>query len=178
MRRIIPFYAFTRKNIELQLHVAGHNPERINQIIRSVENVQNLWETNLSAEEKKNLPAYLKEYLSAPVGRTKQGVPQFLRNFGTPIEAFTELVKFRAEGKSSIERTFLSTLSRVNPYLKVPIELGIGKDSFRQRDIKDVYTAKEFELLTQTGPDFLVDWLRLKKVMKKDFTTGRSRTVF
>lgn len=174
MRRVIPFYSFNRKNVELQLKVLGTNPQRINQVIRSIENVQNLWETNLTPEEKKNLPAYLNEYLSVPVGRTNQGVPQFVRNFGTPIEAFTELVKFGAEGKSGIERTFLATLSKVNPYLKVPIELGIGKDSFRQRDIKEVYTATEY----QDAPKFLKDFLRLKEVTKKDFATGLPRTTY
>lgn len=174
MRRVIPFYSFNRKNIELQLHVLGHNPQRINQVIRSIENVQNLWETNLTAEEKKNLPAYLNEYLSVPVGRSKQGVPQFVRNFGTPIEAFTELVRFGAEGKSGIERTFLATLSKVNPYIKVPIELGIGQDSFRMRDIKEVYTAPEY----QDAPEFVKDYLHLKTVTKKDFATGLPRTTY
>ena len=174
LRRVIPFYSFNRKNIELQLHTLGHNPERINQVIRSIENVQNLWETNLTPEEKENLPAYLKEYLSVPVGRSKQGVPQFVRSFGTPIEAFTELVKFQAEGKSTIERTFLATLSKVNPYIKVPIELGIGKDSFRQRDIKDVYTAPDYE----KAPQFLKDYLNLRAVTKKDFATGIPRTTY
>src|SRR3990167_8227084 len=174
LRRIIPFYSFNRKNVELHLHVLGHNPQRINQVIQSIENVQNLWETNLTPEEKENLPAYLKEYLSFPVGRTSQGVPQFVRSFGTPIEAFTELVKFSAEGKSSIERTFLGTLSKVNPYIKVPIELGIDKDSFRQRDLKEVYTATEYE----KAPEFIKDWLRIKAVTKKDFATGRPRTTY
>jgi hypothetical protein len=174
MRRIMPFYSFNRKNIELQLHVLGNNPQRINQIIRSIGNVQNLWETNLTEEEKENLPAYLKDYLSVPVGRSSSGVPEFVSTFGTPIEAFTELVRFQAEGKSTIERTFLATLSKVNPYLKVPVEIGIGKDSFRQRDLKDVYTAPEYE----KAPQFLKDFLQLKAVVKKDFTTGIPRTTY
>mgnify|MGYP001613979077 CR=1 FL=1 len=174
MRRIIPFYSFNRKNLELQLHVLKTNPQRINQVIRSVENVQNLWETNLTSEEKDNLPAYLKEYLSVPVGRTNQGTIQFVSDFGTPIEAFTKLVKFDAEGKSSIERTFLSTLSQVNPYIKVLTEIGIGKDSFRQRDIKDVYTAPEYEI----APQILKDYLRFKKVVTKDFKTGLPRITY
>lgn len=174
MRRIIPFYSFNRFNVELQLKVLKENPQRINQIIRSIENAQNLWETNLTPEEEKNLPSYLKEYLSVPVGRTREGVPTFVRSFGTPIEAFTELIKFKSEGKSTIERTFLATLSKVNPYLKVPIELGIGKDSFRQRDLKEVYNAREFEI----APQFIKDWLKINKVTKKDFGTDRLRTIY
>src|SRR3990167_9595283 len=128
----------------------------------------------MTTEENKNLPAYLQEYLSFSIGRTREGVPQFVRTFGTPIEAFTELVKFGAEGKSTIERTFLGTLSKVNPYIKVPIELGTGKDSFRQRDIKEVYTAPEYE----HAPQFIKDYLQLKTVVKKDFATGIPRTTY
>jgi hypothetical protein len=58
--------------------------------------------------------------------------------------------------------------------LKVPIELGIGKDSFRQRDTKEVYTAPEY----QDAPQFLKDYLRLKEVTKKDFATGLPRTTY
>ncbi len=174
MRRIMPFYSFTRKNITLQLSTLGENPQRINQVIRSVENVQNLWQTNLTDDEKKNLPAYLREYLSAPVGRGDGGVPLFVRNFGTPIEAFTELVKFQAEGKSTLERTFLGMLSRVNPYIKVPVEIATDTDSFRQRDLHDVYTAPEYEI----APQFVKDFLRLKQVIKKDYVTGLPRTTY
>jgi hypothetical protein len=98
----------------------------------------------------------------------------FVRTFGTPIEAFTQLVKFQAEGKSTIERTFLGTLSMVNPYIKVPIELGTGVDSFRQRDLKEVYTAPEYE----KAPQFIKNYLQLKKVTKNDFITGQPRTTF
>jgi len=174
MRRIIPFYSFNRKNIELQLSTLKQHPERINATIRSIDNLRSLWETELTDDEKNNLPAYLREYLSVPIGRSdKTGNPQFIRTFGTPIEAFTQLYKDSAEGKSSIERTFLGTLSQVNPYIKVPIEFGIGKDSFRQRDIKDVYNAVEY----QDAPQFLKDYLRLKEVTKKS-ATGETYTQY
>jgi hypothetical protein len=174
MRRIIPFYSFNRKNIELQLSALKQHPERINATIRSIDNLRSLWEEELTDEEKENLPAYLREYLSVPVGRSdKTGNPQFIRTFGTPIEAFTSLVKGSAEGKSSVERTFLGTLSQVNPYIKVPVEFGIGKDSFRQRDIKEVYTAVEY----QDAPQFLKDYLRLKEVTKKS-ATGQTYTQY
>jgi hypothetical protein len=173
MRRIIPFYSFTKKNIELQLSTLKNSPQRINQVIRSIDNLSAMWESNMTDQEKKNLPAYLREYLSVPVGRSNEGVLQFVRTFGTPIEAFTELFREQAEGKSSIERTFLATLSKVNPYLKVPIEMGIGQDSFRMKDINEVYTATEY----QDAPGFLKDFLRLEEVQKKS-ATGQTYTQY
>jgi hypothetical protein len=173
MRRIIPFYTFHRKNLELQLRTIGSNPERINQIIRSIDNIQNLWENRLTTEEKENLPTYLRESLSVPAGRGKEGLPIFIQSFGTPIEAFTNLVKTAADGKSSWERTFLSTLSQVTPYIKAPIEFAIGKDSFRQRDIKDVYNAKEYK----DAPEFIKDFLKLKPIQKKS-AEGKRYTIY
>lgn len=165
LRRLIPFYTFNRKNLELQLRTLKNNPQRINQIIRAIDNVQVFFPSqNLSEEEKKGLPTYLNEYLSAPAGRSEDGLPQFVRNFGTPIEAFTNLVKTSADGKSSWERTFLATLSQVTPYIKAPVEYAIGKDSFRQRDIKDVYSAPEYE----KAPEFIKDWLKLKPVQRQN----------
>lgn len=173
MRRIIPFYSFTRKNIELQLRTLGQNPQRINHVIRSIDNLRNVMENQLTDEERENLPAYLKDYLSVPVGRVKPGVLDFVYTFGTPIEAFTQLIRSSAEGKSSIERTFMSTISQVNPIFKVPIELGMGKDSFRMRDLNEVYTAPEYA----KAPEFLKDFLRIKEVTKKD-ASGNPRTVY
>ena len=49
-----------------------------------------------------------------------------------------------------------------NPILKVPVEIGIDKDSFRQRDLKDVYDAREYKL----APEILKDMLDIKEVQK------------
>jgi len=174
MRRIVPFYTYNRKNIELQLKTLGENPQRINQIIRAIDNAQNLfWKQDMTDQEKKNLPAYLREYINMPVGRSDEGVLQFVRTFGTPIEAFTENFRMAAEGKGSFERSFLAQVSRVNPYLKVPIEIGFGTDSFRMKDIKDVYTAKEY----QDAPQPIKDFLRLDEVKKKS-ATGQEYTQY
>lgn len=173
MRRLMPFYSFTRNNIALQLRTLGKNPQRINHIIRSIENVQNIWEQDLTEEEQENLPTYLKEYLSFQAGRTNEGIPIFVRNFGTPLEAFTNLVKTSADGKTTWERTFLSTLSMVAPYIKAPFELAIGKDSFRQRDIKEVYNAKEY----RDAPQILKDFLHLREI-EKTSATGEKYMVY
>ena len=50
----------------------------------------------------------------------------------------------------------------MNPILKAPIEIGIGKDSFRQLDLKDVYSANEYKL----APQIVKDLLEIKEVQK------------
>ena len=149
LRRIIPFYSFARKNIELQLRTLGENPQRINQILATISNVGE----NIPEEEKQNLPDYLKNSLGIKISDTPEGLKQYISSFGTPVEAFTQLFN---------QNPILNALSMTNPILKVPIEIGIGKDSFRQRDLKDVYDAREYKL----APEILKDILDIKEVQK------------
>lgn len=149
LRRIIPFYSFTRKNIELQLKTLGENPQRINQVLKFF---QNLGEP-IPQDEKANLPDYLKESIGVKLPDSKDGLKQYLSSFGTPIEQFAQLF-----GKNPV----LRTISQMNPLIKAPIEIGIGKDSFRQRDLKTVYSANEYKM----APQVIKDLLQLKVVKK------------
>lgn len=160
MRRIIPFYSFTRKNIELQLKTLGENPQRINQVLSFF---RNLGEP-LSEEEKQYLPEFIRESIGVKLEDTPEGLKQYVSSFGTPIEAFTQLF-----GSNPI----LRTISTMNPLLKVPIELGIGKDSFRQRDLKDVYQANEYKL----APQIVKDLLDIKEVQKNIYKNVDGKSV-
>ncbi len=173
MRRLVPFYSFTRKNIGLQLSTLKENPQRINQILKFFENnplnLFGIGGEDLTAEEKKNLPDFLKESLGTNLKDTPEGLKQIISSYGTPIEAFTQLF-----GGNPI----LRAISQTNPLIKsfaesghTPLVLlkdgeikvsGIGKDSFRQRDLKDVYDANEYKL----APQFIKDMLEIKPVQK------------
>lgn len=154
MRRIVPFYSFARKNVELQLRTLGENPERINQVLRFFGNIGE----TLTDEEKKNLPAFIQESIGVKLEDTPEGLKQYISSFGTPIEAFTQLF-----GSNPV----LRTISQMNPILKAPIEIGIGKDSFRQRDLKDVYDAKEYKMAPQIIKDLLDITEVDKPILKK-----------
>ena len=160
MRRIIPFYSFTRKNIELQLRTLGENPQRINQVLRFFGSMGD----SISEEEKLALPDFIKESIGIKLEDTPEGLKQYVSSFGTPIEAFTQLF-----GSNPI----LRAISTMNPILKVPIEIGIGKDSFRQRDLKDVYNANEYKLAPQIIKDLLDIKEVPKDILKKNEKTGK-----
>jgi len=157
MRRLVPFYSFTRKNIELQLKTLGENPQRINQVLSFFENMGK----PISQEEKEVLPDYLKESIGIKISDTKEGLKQYISSFGTPIEAFTQLF-----GSNPI----LRTISQMNPLLKAPIEIGIGKDSFRQRDLKDVYTANEYKM----APQIIKNMLEIVEVEKPIYNRNKN----
>lgn len=164
MRRLIPFYSFTRKNIELQLKTLGENPQRINQVMRFFGNVGSAIGGSMSEEEKQNLPTFIKESLGVKLQDTPEGLKQYISSFGTPIEAFTSLF-----GSNPI----LRAISMTNPIIKTPIELGIGKDSFRQRDLKDVYSANEYKL----APQFVKDLLDIKEIQKPIYKTVNGKSI-
>lgn len=163
LRRLIPFYSFTRKNIGLQLSTLGENPQRINQIFRFFGNVGD----TLTPEEKENLPDFIRESLGVKLEDTPEGLKQYISSFGTPIEAFTQLF-----GSNPV----LRTISQMNPILKAPIEIGIGKDSFRQRDLKDVYDAKEYKNAPQIIKD-LLDITPVEKDILEKGPNGKLRKV-
>lgn len=155
MRRIIPFYSFARKNIGLQLRTLGENPQRINQVLAFFGNMGD----QLSEEEKQALPKFLQEAIGIKLQDTPEGLKQYISSFGTPIEAFAQLF-----GSNPI----LRAISMTNPIIKTPTEIGIGKDSFRQRDLKEVYDANEYKL----APQFVKDLLGITPVEKDILQKG------
>lgn len=149
MRRIIPFYSFTRKNIELQLRTLKTHPERINQILAFFSNMGD----QPSAEEKRSLPDYIRASIGIKLSDLPNGIKQYISSFGTPIEAFASLIN---------KNPILQAISQMNPLLKVPVEIGIGKDSFRRKDLKDVYDASEYKGM----PQIVKDMLEIEEVKK------------
>jgi hypothetical protein len=156
MRRIIPFYAFSRFNIALQIKTLLNNPQRVNNIVKVF---KNLGEPT-SQEEQESLPEYLLNGFGIKVGTDDNGNPQYISSFGTPIEAFFDLLN---------KNPILKTLSNMNPILKTPIELGIGKDSFRQRDLKEVYNAAEYS----KAPQIIKELLQIEAVEKVKYVDGK-----
>ena len=155
MRRIVPFYSFTRKNIGLQLSTLGENPQRINQVLAFFQNLP-IGE-RISQEDRRSLPKYISESLGLKLSDTPEGLSQYISSFGTPIEAFAQLF-----GSNPI----LRGISQMNPLLKAPIEIGTGKESFRQKDLKEVYDAREYKM----APQVLKDLLDIQEV-EKDILT-------
>lgn len=154
LRRLIPFYSFTRKNIELQLKTLGENPQRINQIISALENAQG----DISNKEKQALPDYAQEGFVVKTGTTKDGLPEIASGFGTPIEAFTSLFGF---GGKNFTQKQLSTLNNI---IKFPLEKAVGKDFFLNRNLKDIVEANIYKDM----PKFIKDFIDFKEVKTTD----------
>ncbi len=154
MRRLIPFYSFTRKNLELQLKTLGENPQRINQIMKFFEGVSNT--DTLTEEERQALPDYLKDQITIGFGKNKLGQPIVAGGFGTPVEQPGQLI-----GKG-LGDTIRKIASSLNPLIKAPMEKAFGKDFFQDRPIKEIIDAKQYQIL----PDFVKEFISFKEVPK------------
>lgn len=158
LRRIIPFYSFTRKNVELQLKTLGENPQRINQIIRFFDNAAQAAGEEISPEEYEALPDYIKDKFILKTGEDSKGNPKYSSTgFGTPLEAFAD---------SLSDDPIRKLASQMNPVLKVPLERAFGKDFFQNRDLKEVVDAKAYQILPDTVKDF-IDFTEIDKKDKK-----------
>jgi hypothetical protein len=149
MRRIIPFYAFTRKNLELQLKTLVNNPERlsnVSKVFRSAGTPQG------AGEEDVVMPVWMRNNFVASLGLGSKGLPQVISGFGTPVEAVAQLG----------EKGIMGFLSMLNPIFKVPMEQATGQDFFREKDIKDTYDAREYS----NAPKVIKDWLKIVPVQK------------
>ena len=153
LRRIIPFYSFTRKNVELQLRTLGENPQRIANIMKLMRDAG-----NVSGEELGGLPEYAKEQFTAKIGN------DFIVGFGTPIEQLGQIF-----GKNPIRRW----ASMMNPIVKLPLERAMGKDFFRDRPLKEVVEAGEYV----NAPGFVKSFLQVKEIERTN-KDGTKKTVY
>ena len=156
MRRLIPFYSFTRKNLELQLKTLGENPQRINQVMKFFSNVASAG--GITEEERQALPEYLKDQLVLSFGKNKFGQPIIAGGFGTPIEQPGQVI---GKGLSDTIRKIASSL---NPIIKTPLEKAFGKDFFQDRPLKEVVDAKQYQIL----PRFIKDFIGFREITKKN----------
>jgi hypothetical protein len=180
LRRIVPFYSFARKNVELQLRTMGEHPERINQILATLQNTRQMTGGGrMTEEERAGLPGYAQSGLTVKLPDTPKGRQQFISNFGTPVEAAAEL--------ADTSRNFgLQKVGQMNPMLKVPLEsktLGFGYDTFRQKPLGEVYDARDYAYM----PEVLKSWMKLREVVEpvrekdakgKWHETGKYRKVY
>lgn len=162
MRRLVPFYSFTRKNTELQLNTLAKNPERLGALMKAGRSAG----TPQQAEDTE-MPEWMRNKFTASFGKSKYNLPQVISGFGTPVEESADL----------FDGGVLGVLSRMNPLLKVPLEKATGRDFFRDRDIQDVYSAKEYS----KAPQVLKDWLDIKEKKQNIYKGGKkvgTKTVY
>ncbi len=147
LKRLMPFYTWSRKNLPLQLEAIVRHPDKVNKINLARENIQ--FETEVPDLE--DVPSYIREAL--PI----YGAEKFLGEPALPGTAkavtlanlipFADLATFtkwldtettpdKIE-KGKLSSTISTALGGVSPLLKAPIEYLSNYDFFRRKTIEE-----------------------------------------
>ena len=121
MRRIIPFYTFSRKMAEqtarqIMERQGGMPLTSVAGSIKAIESMRNPGEL---------VPDYVAETASIPLGEDSKGNRNFITGFGL---AFEDPVSFLGKG---LRGAGLELLSRTHPLLKAPLEYSTGELFFQ-----------------------------------------------
>lgn len=132
MRRVIPFYNWTRQNVPFQLAELASRPGGITaQAMRLPERLN-------SADA--FVPPSVSQGLAIPVGAEAEGQQRYLTALGLPAEDAFNWLGTAPTLYGSAARTTERLAGMLNPILKLPIELAAGKQMFSGRELDDLYS--------------------------------------
>lgn len=129
MRRVMPFYSWTRFNLPFTARQIAERPGGLAGI-----------QARAAADLRQDagfLPEYLGQGLAVPVGQEEGGTRRYLTRVDLPAE---QAFDFLRGGVNPATSTMMSLLGQLNPIVKAPLELATGKQFFTGRDLEDLYT--------------------------------------
>ncbi len=149
MRRLIPFYTWPRKNLELQVRTLIKEPGKIVTQIKAFNNIKRatMGESGLTDQELQGLPAFYRNSLAIPFGREGNKL-QLITGAQLPAETALQFLP--------------NLLGSLSPALKLPLELATDTDFFRKGKLEDVarnVSVEEYELY----PDFIKEYVGFVK---------------
>lgn len=143
LKRLIPFYTFTRKNLELQAKTLMSTPGRISAELTGLRNVgEALAGGELTDEEKAKLPKWMQSGIGILKSR-KGSTLEMFSSLGTPIEQ-----PFSAFQPNQF-------LGSVSPLIRVPIETATGYSWFQGKALSDATNAAAFKSAPKAVQDLI-----------------------
>jgi hypothetical protein len=154
LRRVMPFYSWTRQNVPFQLAELAQRPGGVaGSTVKGLDNMRS---------QGGFVPDSVSEGMAIPIGGEQaDGTSRFLTHFGLPIE---DAFSFIGTGASPVQRTGEKLLGMANPLIKMPAELIANKQFYSGRHIDDLYS--------QTGNPIL-DQVIMNSPASRFLTTGR-----
>ena len=138
LRRLIPFYSFTKFNLQLQAKTLLTAPGRISAEIKTINSIAEVMGgEQLTDKEKSLLPSWMANSISLKRGE------EIISGFGTPIEQ--PFQQFQPN----------SLLGSISPLFRYPVEAMTGYQFFRGKPTSDVIDAKNFREAPQAIKDFI-----------------------
>jgi len=166
MKRLIPFYTWSRNNIPLQLEQIAKQPGKY----AAIGKIQDIIGGKEGREEMKDLPDWMKEQLNFRIGGDN-GLSLWLQ-LSLPVEDISKL--------PVNEQGIRSIVSMMSPLIKTPIEIITNKNIYFGSDIvnpelknyPELQTAKTMNMVKNL-PEPLKKFLNVKVIKKKTYVAGK-----
>ena len=139
LKRIFPFYTFTKNNLIFQMKNIFRNPKRYNRLLSAYE----YYVQDIAGLDENDMPEYARDNMWLPipinVRKNDEEVVTFLRT-NMPVGEFAEF----------IDEPFRRGVSMVAAPIKIPIELGFNRNVFTGAEIKE-FEGQESRMEEGTG---------------------------
>ena len=144
LKRLMPFYTWSRKNIPLQLEALATQPDKINKINLAINNIQQA--NQVEQPDLAQVPDYIREQAPVYVGSnaeagTVSAVP--LTNL-IPTFDIAAITKFlntetapQGIQKGKLGTALSTVMGGVSPLIKAPLEYLANYDFFRKKTIQE-----------------------------------------
>lgn len=156
MRRIMPFYTWTRKNVELQLKEMVSKPGQYSIPLKLFRDIEDAF-TDISEEDKAKLPSWVKDGVEIVTG--EDGRARAIYSFGTPVEAFSQAVGGIIPGTDDP-----SLLSNINPIAKFFTERTFDKSMFTGEALSTDQDARNWRNILGAMPQELKDLIGYREI--------------
>lgn len=168
LKRLMPFYTWSRKNLPLQLEAIVRHPDKVNKLNLARENIQ--FETDVPDIE--DVPDYIRsampiygaeKFLGEPAvpGTAKAITLQNLIPF-SDLTTFTKFLDTETAApmteRGKLSSTISTALGGVSPLLKAPVEYMSNYDFFRRKNIEE-FKGQTADMLGQKMPVHLAKLL-------------------
>jgi hypothetical protein len=131
MKRLMPFYAFTKNNLKFQFNTMFQEPQKYSRFINVLDSFQNAM-TGPDQETWDLMPEWLQDERYSVLLGKKGDTAKVLSNFGL---SFEDLEDLDSQGM----------ISKMNPLLKLGIELSTGKSTFMRKPIEELRGGHRYE---------------------------------
>lgn len=135
VRRIVPFYTWTRKNFPLQVEMALENPKHLTRFMNVKRNIE------MVSEDEDVYPSWFDDNLNIRVP-WKVG--------GNQMYVFPDMPWAKVGGATSVGGVGSEIMQQANPFLKVPLERMSGEKFFGNIPFKPGYQDPP-EIWSQVG---------------------------
>jgi hypothetical protein len=144
LKRVMPFYTWSRKNIPLQLEALATQPDKINKINLAINNIQQA--NQVEQPDLAQVPDYIREQAPVYVGSnaeagTVSAIP--LTNL-IPTFDIASITKFlntetapQGIQKGKLGTALSTVMGGVSPLIKAPLEYLANYDFFRKKTIQE-----------------------------------------